>query len=660
MGTADRTAFAESTTLTEATRGQQPSGRRQRIKLIDAGWGSSGYYSPSVLEEAGRDQIWPAGTHMYLDHPSATEAIDRPERSVKDLAAVLTTPATYADGALWAETQVFSPFQQLLAEKKDAIGVSIRAAGTAEYGEAEGRDGLIVTKLTEGISVDFVTRAGRGGEIVELLESARTALEEAVSDKPWSDFSAADYTIEQWRAACLIGPDEQSDSKSDYSLPVKEPDGTLNRAAVHAAAGAHGVTAVKGATTEQKKAAATKLVSLYRNQLKEDPPAGLLKAAGMSKQEAARPALVQLAEGRNVGQWMEARIHAGFTELADDMYGNGRLSREERIAMSNAIGAALDAFTASLTTAAPQLYSRDLWDGPAEDGADVSESRRMLREGHGMTANDLATALTDAVKDAYGGEGRFVWVRDNTDEWVVFSIEDPTDCDLYQQTYTVDEQTLVVTLTGEPVEVAQRTTYVPTGEQPADPSEASGRPENAPGIPPELTEKGKEGVMPALNEAEARALTEAHDKAVADAQKAATDLAEANTALAEARAENARLRTTDAARPIAAKLIGESGLPAAAATRALTEALKTVPLTDKAELDEAAFKTRVEEAVKAEQSYIAGLLESAGAGRVRGLGASASTAEGELSEADFEEGLQGVFTSIGLPSEQAKLAAKGR
>jgi hypothetical protein len=73
MSTADRTAFAESTTLAEAVRGQQPTGRRQRIKLISAGWGSSGYYSPQVLKEAAKNGVFPAGTHMYLDHPSATE-----------------------------------------------------------------------------------------------------------------------------------------------------------------------------------------------------------------------------------------------------------------------------------------------------------------------------------------------------------------------------------------------------------------------------------------------------------------------------------------------------------------------------------------------------------------------------------------------------------
>lgn len=162
----------ESVPLTEAT-GGQPTGKRMRIKLIDSGWGSSGYYAESVLRQAAADRIYPSGTQMFLDHPGASESADRPERSLRDLAAVLTGDSEYEAGALWNVAEVFTPYQQVLNEMRDHIGVSIRAAGLAEHGEAEGREGTIITQLTEGISVDFVTKAGRGGQIVEVLEAAR-------------------------------------------------------------------------------------------------------------------------------------------------------------------------------------------------------------------------------------------------------------------------------------------------------------------------------------------------------------------------------------------------------------------------------------------------------------------------------------------------------
>jgi hypothetical protein len=98
----------------------------------------------------------------------------------------------------------------------------------------------------------------------------------AVSDKPWSQFTAADYTIEQWRRACLLKmPGGDPDSKSTFKLPVREPNGTLNRNGVHAAAAAlagarGGVDAPAGA----KEAARRKLRGLYR-QLGEEAPESL-------------------------------------------------------------------------------------------------------------------------------------------------------------------------------------------------------------------------------------------------------------------------------------------------------------------------------------------------------------------------------------------------
>ena len=68
---------------------------------------------------------------------------------------------------------------------------------------------------------------------------------------------------------------------------------------------------------------------------------------------------LQLQEARNVGEWLEARIHLMFTEIADGMFGDGRLTRDERIALSSAIGDALDAFRAQVESAAAQLYTRD-------------------------------------------------------------------------------------------------------------------------------------------------------------------------------------------------------------------------------------------------------------------------------------------------------------
>ncbi len=75
-----RVTLSEARTFAEAATPAEGPGRLL-VQLITPGWGSSGYYSEDVLEAAGRDRVFPAGTHMYIDHPSESETFDRPERT---------------------------------------------------------------------------------------------------------------------------------------------------------------------------------------------------------------------------------------------------------------------------------------------------------------------------------------------------------------------------------------------------------------------------------------------------------------------------------------------------------------------------------------------------------------------------------------------------
>lgn len=98
----------------------------------------------------------------------------------------------------------------------------------------------------------------------------------AASDKPWGQFSASDYTIEQWRRACILTmPGGDPESKSTYKLPIREPGGALNVNGVHAAASRFGST---HAPAEAKASAKAKLRGAYK-QIGEQPPDSL-KAAG--------------------------------------------------------------------------------------------------------------------------------------------------------------------------------------------------------------------------------------------------------------------------------------------------------------------------------------------------------------------------------------------
>jgi hypothetical protein len=162
-------------TITEAAAAQAKSTGRMPVQFISPGWGSSGYYSPDVIAEAAETKFIPAGTHMYADHPTEAEEIDRPGRSIKDLMAVVVEDAHLSDdGALVGEVDVVPAWRDLLETVRDHIGVSIRGSATdIVEGEAEGRRGRIIEGLMAPcLSVDFVTKAGRGGKVLPVLESA--------------------------------------------------------------------------------------------------------------------------------------------------------------------------------------------------------------------------------------------------------------------------------------------------------------------------------------------------------------------------------------------------------------------------------------------------------------------------------------------------------
>ena len=133
-----------------------------------------------------------------------------------------------------------------------------------------------------GFSVDGELAAWVESDIEDVLAEADTyaTVEFAISDKPWSDFTQADYTDEQWKRACVLDKGE-GEGKQRYGLPIREPSGALNRNAVHAAAGRFNQV---HASDEAKAKAARALRGAYRT-LKEDPPEVLTAAGGRPRDD---------------------------------------------------------------------------------------------------------------------------------------------------------------------------------------------------------------------------------------------------------------------------------------------------------------------------------------------------------------------------------------
>lgn len=475
-------AISEATPMPVAA--GEPNKGRYLFQLISPGKGSSGVYSPEVIQEAAKNRIFPAGLQSFMDHPTVTEAYDRPERSVRDLVAVLTEDARWDGNALVAEAQVFAPYRELVEEMRGDIGLSIRAAGVAEQGEYEGQPAQIITAITEGLSVDFVTRAGRGGRVLALLESARTRT---------------------------------------------------------------------------------------------------------------------LQEARNIGQWIESMIHMEFTNRADSMAAEGRLTRDERIAMSSAIGDALAAFVASLEASSPQLYTRDLWDDPGPTAAAVTENA------HDVPVNPA---------------GQSISTTESEEPKAAAALADETD--------------------------------VTAGTPPAALNETEGG--SLMGTQNTGPAPGTAGTTVVLGEAERLSQLLAESRTALAEANARADKADKRAAAAEQR--STLVEAQRGAEVKARVMLAESDLKEAAWGDVIARVCDSLELTEAGKVDDGKLTTAIEAEIHAERTKVARLMEAYGVGAVSGLGGSSG--EKEFSESEFEAGMTDVFTSLGLSAEDAKTAAKGR
>lgn len=180
-----RTRITEAVTATATPKGPG----RVLLTIITPGQGSSGTYTPEVLERAATERVFPRGTQGMVDHPTLTEGADRPEGSLHNLALVLTEDARWDGNALVAEARVRSTYRDIVDEFSDFIGVSISAA--AQIGDGGVIERLIPDPFNR---VDLVTVPGRGGRIAAVLESARAreAMASDVRDRLIAALRAAD------------------------------------------------------------------------------------------------------------------------------------------------------------------------------------------------------------------------------------------------------------------------------------------------------------------------------------------------------------------------------------------------------------------------------------------------------------------------------------
>lgn len=178
-------------------------GNKWRVKVIESGWGSSGYYGSAMLAQYG-PAVFTKGTKVFMNHPSMTESNDRPERDVHQLAGKLVSDAYFDGNGLIADIEFYSHYAPIIREMAGDVGLSIHALGEATTGEAEGREGPIIEALVADplTSVDVVTVAGAGGKFISLLESYnRKDTETELVTESISEGNGMSITKEEFDAA---------------------------------------------------------------------------------------------------------------------------------------------------------------------------------------------------------------------------------------------------------------------------------------------------------------------------------------------------------------------------------------------------------------------------------------------------------------------------
>lgn len=192
--------FLETLKLREGARTSYP------VLLITPGTGSSAHYSAEVLKKAADDGKFPAKTFMYWNHPTEAQESARPEGDLDDLAAVTTSAGVWNENGIkgpgiYANAKPMADYAEKIDSRAPHIGVSIRAGGTKSGKTVNGKPDLASIDYVE--SVDYVTRAGRGG--MALAESEKfTKLLESFNEGEVSEMDATEIKkLQESHAASL-------------------------------------------------------------------------------------------------------------------------------------------------------------------------------------------------------------------------------------------------------------------------------------------------------------------------------------------------------------------------------------------------------------------------------------------------------------------------
>lgn len=154
------------------------TGKKWKVKILEGDkQGSSAFYPKEVLESnVGKFQ---ERARIYLDHPTADDEHNRPERTARDIIGYVEN-GVFEGKDIFGEANIFSDWQEWVKERAEAgvIGLSIRASGELDESGS-------LKSFSKVHSVDLVTTPGAGGGFKTVLESAKpNSATTSVADSP--------------------------------------------------------------------------------------------------------------------------------------------------------------------------------------------------------------------------------------------------------------------------------------------------------------------------------------------------------------------------------------------------------------------------------------------------------------------------------------------
>lgn len=202
---------------------------KMHVRIIKPGWGNKedNHYYPREMLKQYADKF--VGNKMHVigvGHKG-------PRTSETEVSVIESIDGFDPDGSPIARVAVFNPdfAEQVRNRRKidhlDTLKCSIFAMGKSKKGKVGDRKGNIVTEITEGLFVDWVTAAGAGGQAISLLGESETeelGMEDHTEEVQEDEIVESEDVVLNEDSANSENPPEENEDVETEDAETQESD----------------------------------------------------------------------------------------------------------------------------------------------------------------------------------------------------------------------------------------------------------------------------------------------------------------------------------------------------------------------------------------------------------------------------------------------------